>query len=328
MSTLPDATTAAPAAGRFEEFRLKVDKTLRHHAGRARVAWRETLWNLAPQAADRPVFVVSGSRSGTQMLYKTLSLSPDIGTLDREIYAVWSRLHGPADKGWESHALTREDASAVERDFLTRYFYAHTGQHRFVDKNNQHGLAVPYLHALFPDARFVYIKRNPGDTLNSMIEGWGRPERYATWSRDLPARVEVDGGRYTRWCHFLPEGWRNYLRSPIEEVCAFQYAAIHGAIRRAARDIPAEQWMEVFYEDIVAHPVATNERIFHHCGLPFRREIKAQCNTLLERPYDAFSEIRVGKWRDQRHRERIERVLPGLAGLAAEMGYPLQGARP
>lgn len=323
MSTPPDALIAPPPAGRLGEFRLKVEKTLRHHTGRALVAWREALWNLAPRPADRPVFVVSGSRSGTQMLYKTLSLSPDIGTLNREIYAVWSRLHSPADKSWESHMLTREDASAADRDFLTRYFYARTGHRRFVDKNNQHGLAVPYLHALFPDARFVYIKRNPGDTLNSMIEAWGRPERYATWSKALPALVEVDRGRYTRWCHFLPKDWRDYLHAPIEEVCAFQYASIHGAIRRAARDIAPEQWLEVFYEDIVAHPVATNERIYHHCGLPFRREIKAQCSTLLERPYDAFSEIRVHKWRDKPYRERIERVLPSLAGLAAEMGYRL-----
>jgi len=41
----------------------------------------------------------------------------------------------------------------------------------------------------------------------------------------------------------------------------------------------------------------------------------------LARPYNAFSEIRLDKWRDGRHAERIERVLPRLEETAARMGY-------
>lgn len=315
------AVAPTPASG--SEFWTKVDKTLRHHATRTRVSLRAALWQMNQWPADRPVFIVSCSRSGTQMLYKTLSQSRAIGTLNREIYAIWSRLHSPHHKKWHSHVLTAADADATDRDFITRHFYAHTGRHRFVDKNNQHGLAVPYLHALYPDARFVYIKRNPGDTLNSMIEGWHRPERYATWSTGLPAKVEIDGGRFTRWCHFLPEGWRNYLTASLEEVNAFQYASIHRALREASRNIPPDQWHEVFYEDVVRDPVGTNRRIFEYCELPFTADVEAHCRNLLDKPYDAFSEIRLDKWRDQRHRERIERVLPGLEGLAGELGYRL-----
>lgn len=301
----------------------KVGKTLCFHATNARVSLRAARWQVAQWPAERPVFIVSCSRSGTQMLYKTLSQSQSqaIGSLNREIYAVWSRLHAPHHKHWDSHVLDAEDVEPGERDFITRYFYARTGQRRFVDKNNQHGLAVPYLHALYPDARFVYIKRNPGDTLNSMIEGWHRPERYATWSTGLPGQVQIDGGRFTRWCHFLPEGWREYLRASLEEVNAFQYASIHRAIREASRAIPAEQWHEVFYEDVVRDPVETLRQVFAHCDLPFTPAIEAHCSSLLDKPYDAFSEIRLDKWRDQRHRERIERVLPGLEGLARDLGY-------
>lgn len=323
MHSPAEPHTGTPSPNALSDFWMKVDKTLRHHAARSRIGLREVQWNLTRPPARQPVFVVSCSRSGTQMLYKTLSQSREIGTLNREIYAIWSALHNPAHKGWESHVLTRDDASTSDREFITRYFFAHTGQHRFLDKNNQHGLAVPYLHALFPDARFVYIKRNPGDTLNSMIEGWHRPERYGSWAADLPAEVAIDGGRFTRWCHFLPEGWRDYLTASIEEVNAFQYASIHRAIREASCDIPSSQWHEVSYEDIVRDPVQANRQIFEHCDLPFTPEIEVQCRSLLDRPYDAFSEIRLDKWRDQRHRERIERVLPQLSDLAREMGYRL-----
>lgn len=299
-----------------------IDKNVRHHSRRSLVSLRGLWWDRVRAPADQPVFVVSGSRAGTQMLYKTLSLSPAIASLDREIYAVWDSLHKPADKGWDTHELTANDASVADRDAITRYFYAHTGRSRFIDKNNQHGLAVPYLHALFPDARFVYIKRNPGDTLNSMIEGWGMPERFGAWARDLPARVAVDGGRYTRWCFYLAQGWRDYLHAPVEEVCAFQYNAIHRAVLAARDSIPAARWTEVFYEDVVQRPVESLAEIFARLDLPFDAVMQAHAAKLLDRPYDALFEIKLEKWRAHAHRERIERVLPLVADTARAMGYP------
>ena len=50
------------------EFWLKVDKTVRHHARKTLVDLRGAWWDRTRLAAERPVFVVSGSRSGTQML--------------------------------------------------------------------------------------------------------------------------------------------------------------------------------------------------------------------------------------------------------------------
>jgi hypothetical protein len=43
---------------------------------------------------------------------------------------------------------------------------------------------------------------------------------------------------------------------------------------------------------------------------------------VLSTPYNAFSEIRLDKWRDQGNRERIERIMHSVAPLATEMGYP------
>jgi hypothetical protein len=311
------------AQNAVSEFRMKADKTLRHYGRETMAAARSSLWNVFRWPAVRPVFIVSGSRSGTQMLYKTLSASREIGSLHREIYALWWRLHPPANKNWDTHALDASDASRHDREFIARYFFAQTGSGRFIDKNNQHGLCVPYLHALFPDARFIYIKRNPGDTLNSMIEGWGKPERFATWSTDLPETVAIEGGRYTRWCFFLAEGWRSYLRASIEEVCAFQYRSIHRAILDGKRHVPADQWIEVFYEDLVKNPVEGFRRLFEYCELVFTPALERRCADVLSNPYDAFSEIRLEKWRDQENRNRIEHVFPQVAEVANEMGYSI-----
>lgn len=300
---------------------LKIDKTLRYHAQRAQRALRTRWWDLRRLPADRPVIVLGCSRAGTTVVYKTLSESPELGTLQRETHDFWVDLHPLDEKHWNTHALDAADASAKDRDHVARYFYTWTGRRRWVDKNNQNGLCVPYLRALFPDAIFVYVKREPGDNINSLIEGWGKPDKYATWSGVFPETVAIDNGRYTRWCFFLAEGWRDYLRAPIEDVAAFQYQAINRAILDARTSVPKGQWVEVFYEDLVRDPVAGYQKLYADCGLAFTPAVRAHCEQVLSKPYDVFGEIELDKWKKGRNRERVERVLGRVADVAQDMGY-------
>jgi len=307
----------------LSEFWLKVDKTLRHHGRAAVRALRGVWWDLVRPPAIRPVIVIGCSRAGTTLVYKTFSESRELGTLQREPHDFWMELHHPRERGWDTHALDARHASASDRDFVTRYFYAWTGRSRWVDKNNQNGLCVPYLAALFPDAHFVFVKRSPGDNLHSLIEGWGKPEEFATWSAALPEPVAIDGGRYTRWCFFLAEGWRAYTRATIEEVCAFQYVAINSAILEAKAAVPGAQWSEVFYEDLVRDPVGEFRRLFTEADLTFTPALEDHCANVLATPYNAFSEIRLDKWKDGRNRQRIERVMDRVEPVARRMGYAL-----
>ncbi len=305
----------------MSEFWLKVDKTLRYHVARVQRGMRSMRWQFGRRPAQRPVIIVGCSRAGTTLVYKTFSESKVLGSLNRETHDFWVDMHPLANKHWNTHALDAADASAADRNFVSRYFYAWTGHTRFVDKNNQNGLCVPYLHALFPDAHFVYIKRSPGDNLNSLIEGWGKPDEFATWSDVLPERVGVEQGRYKQWCFFLAEGWRAYLNAPVEAVCAFQYGAINQAILDAKRAIPPAQWSEVFYEDLVRDPVGEFRRLFNEADLPFDAAMQTHCENVLDMPYNAFSEIRLDKWKDGRNREKVERVMAEVEPVARAMGY-------
>lgn len=300
---------------------MKVDKTLRYHFRQQTIALRGAWWDLAHLQIDAPVIIVGCSRAGTTLVYKTLSESRDIGTLQRETHNFWSDLHPPEERNWDSHAIPPGMANDHDRNYVARYFYSWTGKSRFVDKNNQNGLCVPYLNALFPEAHFIYVKRNPGDNLNSLIEGWGKPEEFASWSRRLPETVAVEEGKYAQWCFFLSDGWRKHLQSSVEDVCAFQYGAVNTAILDAKEQIAEDKWHEVFYEDIVRDPVSQFRSLFMACDLSFDAMLEQHCRDVLSIPYNAFSEIRVDKWKDGHNRKRIARVLPELHELADRMGY-------
>ena len=306
----------------LNDFYNNVAKTLVFHVRRLQRCLRGMLWGIARRPASRPIIVVGCSRAGTTLIYKTLSEADEIGSLQRETHDYWTDLHPPAAKNWDTHALDASDASQSDRETVSRYFYSWTGKHRWVDKNNQNGLCVPYLRQLFPDAVFVFIKRSPGDNLNSLIEGWRKPDEFATWSNDLPATVAVENGQLHQWCFFLADGWRNYANASVEDVAAFQYAAINQAILDAKASVPAGQWVEVFYEDFLRDPVATFRQVFEGCGLAFDVRLQAHCAGVLDIPYNAFSEIRLDKWKDGRNREKVERVLPQVEGVAKRMGYP------
>lgn len=301
----------------------KVAKTLSHYGSYLIRGLRTVHWRLGRLSASRPIFIVGCSRAGTTVVYKTFSEAEELGTLQRETHDFWSELHPLAEQQWQSHALGAKDASPRDREKVGRYFYTYTGRTRFVDKNNQNGLCIPYLHALFPDAHFVYVKRSPGDNINSLIEGWRRPDEFATWSETLPANVAVDQGNFKRWCFFLPPGWHDYVDASLEEVCALQYRTVNEALVQGRMLVPAQQWTEVFYEDLLRNPVEGFRRAFTDAGVYFSPKLQGHCADVLATPYNAFSEIRLDKWRDGGNRERIERVLPNVAAVAKAMGYEL-----
>ncbi len=285
------------------------------------ISLRKVKWNRQKKLAQSPVFILGCSRAGTTLVYKTFSESKQLGSMQREVYDLWASLHPLEERQWSGHELVESDASNEDAQFISRYFYSHTGTLQFVDKNNQNGLCLPYLLSLFPNARFVYVKRSPGDNINSLIEGWRKADEFATWSNSLPAEVQVENGQFKRWCFFIARGWQEYLNESIENVCAFQYRVMNEAILKGREIVPESQWVEIQYEDLLKDPVRGFKDAFQNIGLEFDLHLEQHCKSVLSNPYNAFSEIRLDKWKDGRNSEKIARVLNSVEDVSNKMGY-------
>ncbi|HJV26272.1 MAG TPA: sulfotransferase [Aromatoleum sp.] len=289
---------------------------------------RELAWSVMRPAMPDPVFVIGCSRSGTTVTFETFAASGHFLHFDYELPQLWDGLYGPLTNGWESESADATNAREEHRNRALAYFYARLGAGPVLDKTCINTLRVPYLHALFPQAKFVFIQRDGRDNISSMIDGWrlGRRDGGFGLQKQFgpsPDPVEINGGEFREWHFFLPPGWRDYNRASLEEVCAYQWLTANRLALDAARDIPPQQWIALRYEDIFERPVAMFREAFERLGVPFDLRIEERCASLASRPTSVVKGVpQKQKWKEN-NPAAIERILPMIAPLMREMGYDL-----
>jgi len=87
----------------------------------------------------------------------------------------------------------------------------------------------------------------------------------------------------------------------------------------AKAHIPREQWVHLRYEDIFSRPVEMFENAFEQIGIDFTPEIERNC-ARLQPTSIVRGKPQKEKWK-QNNPDAIERILPAIAGLQAELGY-------
>jgi hypothetical protein len=240
-----------------------------------------------------------------------------------EIPEFWDSLWGPSHNFWESEAAGPEQARPEHREAALRFFYQRLGAGRVLDKTCINVMRVPYLHRLFPDARFIYIHRDGRDNISSMMEGWRHDGHFALakFLGRFPDDVRINGGEFREWSFFLPPGWRDYNNAGLEEVCAFQWMTANRMALDAGKDLSATQWIRLRYEDIFDRPVEMFREVFERLDLPFEDAVKSRCQTLNARPTSIVKGApRKRKWKEH-NPEAIERIVPVIRPLMEELGY-------
>jgi hypothetical protein len=188
----------------------------------------------------------------------------------------------------------------------------------FLEKSPRNCLRVPFLDALFPDARFVLLRRDGRATISSLMDGWRAPGKYETYALPEPLRVAGYGGG--KWCFVLPPGWRDLVARPLEEVCARQWEACAAAL---LRDLPPlrerGRVFDLAYEDLAARPREVLGPLLAFLGLPWEEHLLPEGDRIPV--VNATSPPEPDKWR-RRNGEAIDRVLPLVAATQRAFGYP------
>jgi hypothetical protein len=193
------------------------------------------------------------------------------------------------------------------------------GGPRFLDKTPKNVLKIPYLIRLFPDAFFVFLKRNGRDTVSSLIEGW-LARRGVSYR--LPVSLSLDAYRGRFWSYVLPPGWRDKANTTIAEVTALQYVACNETALADRGLVPADSFIEVGFEDLLARPAVVTNYLLERLELGRSEAISSMAKDLASHQVGTISPPRPGKWRDRA--ADIERVAPTLAPTMHRLGYELE----
>ncbi|MFF1875037.1 hypothetical protein [Kitasatospora herbaricolor] len=191
-------------------------------------------------------------------------------------------------------------------------------------KSSVDAYRLPLLRRLMPGARLriIHLTRNPAASVNGLYDGW-RDRGFFSYDVSDEVRLSIAGYRELgpaarRWWNFdLPPGWREVVDSPLEVVCAAQWAGAHRAILEGLDDAGADAVMRLPFERLV-DPATRNrtlDAVFTFAGL---RNLPHQ-----ERLPVVMATARPGP---ARWRRRVDLVAPAVrepavAEVAAELGY-------
>jgi hypothetical protein len=287
-------------------------------------AWLEH----APQPRfARPVIVVAAPRSGSTLLFETLRRHPAVWSLGDESHAEIENVPGlsPRDRGFESNALSAADASPDVKAELLRNFgmqlrdargrrwltldQARGEPVRLLEKTPKNALRIPFLDALFPDALFLFLHRDPAANLGSMLDAW-QSGRFVTYA-DLPG---WDG---PPWSLLLPPDWRRLNGLPLAEVAAHQWRSANQAIIEDLSRLPRDRWRSLEYSTLIADPAVTVARAAAFMGLPEAPALQAELAAGLPLSRYTLSAPSRDKWK--RHEQAVTPMLPGLQAVAAKI---------
>ncbi|MDR4508103.1 MAG: sulfotransferase [Candidatus Brocadiaceae bacterium] len=270
----------------------------------------------------RPIFIVSAPRSGSTLLFNCLSQCIDLWSTGEENHELIEYIKGlhPADKGYVSNRLTAEDASAEIAQQLTQRFSQRLidrcgrvyqelsankqpSQIRFLEKTPKNALRIPFLKALFPDAGFIYLYREPRANINSMMEGW-RSRRFIAYS-DLP------GWFFKDWSFLLIPGWSSLNHCSLAEITAYQWKIANQTIIQDLKLLSNTDWHMLSYEELITDPQTKLKQLIDFMQLDWNQHIQKLTEKALPVTTVTLSSPQSDKWK--KHARELEKVFTQIA---------------
>lgn len=249
--------------------------------------------------------IIGCARSGTSILGELIAAHPDVKYI-YEAHPVWEIGGAGAN---ESHRLTAAHATPEVVREIREWFERESGGKMVVEKCPRNALRVPFIRAIFPDARIIHIVRDGRDTTCSLKPGVGGEE----------------------WRHLKPEDWQELRRLPWAERCAKLWAEV---VTLAEDELAGVDHLTLRYEDLLAEPRTQADRILEFLELPASEAVTAFCDKVQNKTEGSYMAdnytkkwntpdhaVRVGRWRENLTAEEQRAVETITASALRRFGY-------
>ena len=191
---------------------------------------------------------------------------------------------------------------------------------RVLEKNNRSTFRIPFLRRVFPDAKYVFVVRDPKECIGSIMSAWLHPRSFFTYKVPNTLRIAGYSDVYPWGQHWwklsLFPGWRELLDSPLPEVCAGLWRAANTAlIDEGSSLVERGDGVFVRYEDLCRDPAAQLRRVAEVVELSFDFTSAGDELPVVVTEDPPNSD----KW--LRHEKAVRSVLPRVGEVAHVLGY-------
>ncbi len=219
---------------------------------------------------ERPIFILGCGRSGTTVLGTALSKHSSITYLN-ERRDLWFKAYPETDI-WTRQAtsrngkmsLTSENVASAKSSKLRRLFHRETirtSKPVLVEKMPINNFRVEFIHAIFPDARFVHIYRNGLEVARS-IEKMSESGAWFGEQSEYKWKQLSDYSKRTNITNELPESCESYYHKGLLEWRLSTESAV-GFLSK----LPDDKYLEISYAAFSSEPVTTIGKVLDHIGL-------------------------------------------------------------
>ena len=246
-----------------------------------------------------PILLIGNYRSGTGVTQNLIGLYPDIVTW-YEPRTLWLY----SDPGRQHDEFGKNDATKKVTNYIRDRFLNYQSRHgdrKIMEKTPANILKVPYVNAIFPEATYLHITRNPFSYINSMELKWQRTKTLKGIRRSLASTPITQLPYYAG--HLATDLLRKkVLKKKYVSIYGPRYKGIeqdlkkHGKLKVVARqwaicnkkareDLATLEKGRVFsfrYEDLMENPKTYFRRIFDHCGLVYNDDMLRKAEEMVE----------------------------------------------
>jgi hypothetical protein len=285
-----------------------------------------------PGELKSPIFIFGNTRSGTTIVQKVMSIHSDIVGW-YEPNALWLY----ADPGRIHDEFDERDATPRVKKYIRQRFLKYQEMHGnrvVLEKTPQNILRIPYVRAIFPEATFLFIVRNPFSFISSVEHKWQRPvtgQGVVRRLKDMPL------SQLHHWVrrYLIQQLNKRVLRRKYLSIWGPRYKGIQDDLKKhdqltiiarqwSVPSIKAEKDMAAFedgqilrlrYEDFVDNPISDLERVCAHCGLEMSNEMVNATREMVK------SDRKI-KWQRFDPRD-LARIIPEIRGEMQRHGYEI-----
>jgi hypothetical protein len=292
------------------------------------------------------VFLIGSPRSGTTIISEMLGYHPECTTW-YEPYFIWDYYYPLSDNDIRDKSeLSEKECHFIRREFET---YLNSSHKKYVvDKTIEHCFKIPFVHTVFPRAKWIHVIRDPRDVTASIRDEWDKRQNIVLkrnfrdflsvtyemlslqpfWRNRIQAlvfelknRIKSPGTKMfnkAKWQNVAGwgprfAGWQEALASESKMAFhALQWRKSVEAVLEGLECIEPARQITVYYENFVKTPKKTMSDICSFIGLEINSNLFP-----LKNVYHGS----IGRWKKSLSQNELDQVMEVAQPIVDQLGY-------